>query len=310
MPIQLRWLASSSTSAFHAAIAILEGHQLVDPQLQGFLQDPAGQLVEELLAAGLDPGAMFRLLAALSLGIENNRQLAQRALERLRGRHSGHEPTIGRIAGRIADLETAFRQANPDVVDELALRGEPLKTLFEARGPGLLAEVDRLVGEPIISAEADVGLVYPALGGHGVAHLQHNTVRIEAVLTNPEESLPEVIRLGWLLGQLQCDLPIYSESIAPESLARIAALALVPPTLLAAHGVELASDDPTTLRKALLAWRLVEDEPAAEALAPVLENWWLAFQDGPPGWRVALAALDRMLPMDERRQRELTVPPP
>jgi len=54
------------------------------------------------------------------------------------------------------------------------------------------------------------------LGGAGAAQLRTNSVRLEAVLTHPDPQLPETLRLGWLLSQLNQDLPIYSDTIRPE----------------------------------------------------------------------------------------------
>ena len=50
--------------------------------------------------------------------------------------------------------------------------------------------------------QCDVLLIHPALGGAGEAHLAYNSVRIEAVLANPNADLPEVVRLAWLIAQV------------------------------------------------------------------------------------------------------------
>jgi hypothetical protein len=112
------------------------------------------------------------------------------------------------------------------------------------------------------------------------------------VLTNNIPQLPEVVRLGWLLAQLHCDLPGFSESLPADRLPGLAQLALLPPALLAAQELELAEFNPQTLRTALSAWL---ETPADKATAESLTVWWQTYQETRPEWNTALAALDRLV---------------
>lgn len=294
MAIELRWLASTSASALHAAEALFRGESLVDARLQHTMEEPTERFVEEIEAAGLLAGEMVPLAAALAMGIENNRELIEVAMTKLRGRSDSLSDSVGRIAGRVADLEAAFLRTLPDVVDQLVLRGQPLRQQWEARGPGMLQHFGRLTDELIVPKEAQVALVYPALGGDGVAHLFFNTVRIEAVLANPHAELPEVVRLAWLLCQLHLDLPIHSEQIEKGRLPYLARLATLPGVLEAARYVEFAHGASDLLPFALSAWRVVPAEDAA-AVAEIVDAWWQTYHEKDVPVRIALSSLDRML---------------
>src|SRR5690606_23019649 len=98
-------------------------------------------------------------------------------------------------------------------LEELELRSAPLREQWEARGGGLLATLARLTTAGLVPEMADVILVHPVLGGGGAAHWQYNSVQFEAVLANPLAELPEVLRLGWLLAQLNFDLPLYEDHL-------------------------------------------------------------------------------------------------
>jgi len=135
-------------------------------------------------------------------------------------------------------------------------------------------------------------LVHPALGGAGEAHLAYNSVRIEAVLANPNAELPEVVRLAWLIAQLQCDLPKYSDTIHADRLPRIARYAMLPAALLAAEAVELLRFTPEMIGQAMTAWRLAV--PQGIDAAGVVNQWWQTYLETRPPWNVALAALDQM----------------
>ena len=155
--------------------------------------------------------------------------------------------------------------------------------------PGLIKQAARISDESILPATSEIVLVSPIVGGHGRAHLSNNRITFEAVLTNPHPTLPETLRLGWLLAQLNMNLPSLSESIHANRLPYIASLATVPLILSAAESVELAELNPTTLIEALSCWHLPTDK------ASVLEQWWQTYTDSNTRWAVALTALDSML---------------
>ncbi len=112
-----------------------------------------------------------------------------------------------------------------------------------------------------------------------------------------DPQLPETLRLGWLLSQLNQDLPIYSDTIRPERLPHLARLAMLPPVLAASELVEWAQLDAPTLRRALVRWHLVEesDRNKFDRLTATLLDWWGIYTSSSPRWTVALAALDEMI---------------
>jgi hypothetical protein len=293
MSIQLRWLASVSASCLHAAEGLCRGRAAADRGFAEALLEPARGLSQEIKAAGLPAPVFWRHLTALAAGIENNRQLAEVTLTKTVGGIAQTQAVAARFAGWIAAIEAAALRAAPKLLDELALRGEPLRQQWEARGPGLLHHIGRLTDERLFVESADVILLRPTFGGGGAAHLQYNSVRIEAVLANPVAELPEVVRLAWLLAQLNIDLPLFSELVHRDRLPHIAALAMLPPTLLAAEHVELSRSTPQTIAAALTAWNL--PVPADVDLVAILGDWWATYEDSRPTFATALSALDRMI---------------
>ncbi|HVW37881.1 MAG TPA: hypothetical protein VHB99_11275 [Pirellulales bacterium] len=290
--MQIRFSASASASSFHAAAEIARGMSLLDARLAEALAAPVASLTAELAASGIDAEAFFAQALPLAADFENNRELAERVLNKLRGREN-HELPAARLAGWFSQLESAFLGCVPRVVDELELRSGPLREQWEAKGPGLLAAIGRLTEPALLAESSEVVLVYPALGGAAAAHLPYNKVLIEALLTNPHGELPEVVRLGWLLSSLNLDLPKYSETIPPKRLTRLAPLAMLPVSIEAATEVELTPGGSALLARAIAAWRLADSN--ADPLATTLQEWWQTYQDRRPAWSVALSALDRML---------------
>ncbi|MCL4194130.1 MAG: hypothetical protein KJZ87_20500 [Thermoguttaceae bacterium] len=292
MSLELRWLASHSASCFHAAWAFSRG-PLADAQIEAAIREPAESLRHEIVAAGICEEGFWRHIVPLSAGIENNRQLADLVVRKTIGHGKASEATTLRLAGWIAEVEAAVQRAVPDLVDRVAQGGEWIKEQWSSLGPATLSAIARRTDANIVVPAADVILVWPACGGDGAAHLVYNNVRLEAVATDPVAELPEVLRLAWLIAQLNLEVPIFSEGIPPRNLPLVAACAMVPPVLAAAGDLDLVYSPDSVLPNALERWRVAGT--SGSDLAPVISDWWQTYLDAQPPWHIALAALDRML---------------
>jgi len=294
--MKIRWKESFSASCLHTATCLHDNLPTTDPQLAAALEPSVGALVREIDLCGLSPEQLLPQLTGLAAEYENNRQLVDVCLTRHHGRDSIHASSRDRLAGQIADLEASLRRYQPELEKELAVRGQPLRQQWEARGPGMLAQLATLTDKSFVADMAQVVLVAPLVGGHGRAHRKLNRVTFEAMLTNPHDDLPETVRLAWLLGQMNLDLPMYSEAIDPGRLPLVASLALIPPVLAAAEAVELVQYDLPTLTQALQYWHC--NPTGSDTLAERLHRWWLAYREGGFPWRIALAALSPLLEDD------------
>jgi len=282
--LELRWLASSSASALHAAACVVQGFQLVDEELAQKLAEPATTLHQIFMSIGNWEHAL-----PLSAGIESNRELAEVAIRKARGA-AAVDVYRDRLAAAIGEVERVFRNHFPKSAEEVALRGGPLREQWEARGPGLLRNLVDLTEPELLVERADIVLLQPVIGGFGKAFLSYNGVHIEAVLANPVSELPEVVRLAWLLAQLNLDLPRFTERVYKAWL--ISSLAMVPAVLQAAEYVELAHFNEVNLQLALSMWC---PTTPAEELTLTLLDWWNTYQESRPTFSIALQALEKMI---------------
>jgi hypothetical protein len=307
----LRFIASVSASTFHAVDAIARGRSLSDPRVAEALWSPLEAIRVAVAARDLSLPELLTHLVPLAAGIEDNRQLAEVACRKAFG-PPRDERLETELALAFAQAEMAFRHALPALLDELEQHGHALRDRWEADGPGLLHSLERLTEPGVLPDQAVCVLVWPATGGGGVANPAYNSLRIEVLPADPVPEFPEVLRLAWLLAQLNIDLPRFQGNLTRQRAARAAALALVPLTLAAAAEEALSHDDAATLARALETWDLVPagqriphaaqlpaatsgTSPDAAALPSILSRWWETYAASRPGWHVALAALDRML---------------
>ena len=298
MPVRLDWVVHAAPSYLHAAAASRTPRAGAESPLLAAVAEPAAKLDTLAAAAGIDPGLLLDHLVPLSTGIPNPRELAEVALRKSGGPSAvaAHTQPLSAVLG---ELYRAGQAVHADLEHDLRLRAGPLRELWEARGSGLLRLIGGLTDRDLLPESARVLLVQPVLGGGGQPHLGYNAVRIEAVLANPIEGLPEVARLGWLLSTLNLDLGRFADRLRRDRLSWIGPLALIPAALAAASQVELTGDPQAALSRAVEHWFtggwLPPPRGSAESLADALDRWWRVYQAAPPPWNVALEALDRLL---------------
>jgi len=259
-------------------------------------------LAAYLAAQRIEPEPLFAHLAALAPSIDARRDLAHAALTKLYGRARAESlappGAAAGLVGHMAACERTYAAAQPKLLDELRLRTGPLRELWEARGPGMLAGIGRRTDRSLIVEAATVALVPPLSStGGGEAYAPTNVVRFEAVLANPIGRLPETVRLAWLLSQLATDQVEFPAPLKSGSARELVAAAMLPATLEAAADLEVAGDDPALLVTAAEAWNIPVLAEAGRV--DTLRTWWkLASGDprfkGLP-WNGRLIALDTML---------------
>lgn len=302
--MDLTWKASEPASALYAANCLHAGLPIADTRLAEAFAPAADVLLAEFAACQAPPDRLLPLLTALAArGVDDNRQLVEQAITKLVGSRSSLAVSVGRLTGAISGLKAAFHQAYrasasddaPSLAEQLLLRGRPLADEWQTRGPGLLLQIARLTEKNVLAEAAEISLAYPLVGGNGLAHRSLNAVTIEAVLTNPVERLPEVVRLAWLLAQLNLDLPKYADHVSPSHRQVVGQWALVPAVLSAAEYVEIVPLNDESVATAIEAWRLTGGNAPTEESVATLMTWWQTYQDGSTTWAVALGALEHML---------------
>lgn len=292
MALELRWIASGSASCFHAVRRIMEGHRPVQVETALALGESAVEMHRFLIAHGVPQAELLRQLVPTSIRVESNRELATIALAKTLSRDWAHSQ-IELLSGLLTDCEQAYFRAFPKLLDELELRSKPLRELWEGYGPGLLATIGRLTDRRLLVDAATAAVVLPFSGGGGSAYAAHNSVTIEAVLANPIATLPETVRLAWLLSGLNVDLPDMAEQFGPGRAATVLPLALIPATLAAAAELELVRFDDKLLSTAFTAWE--PPQPAGERTLEIVRTWWTTRQQRGTSWPVAVAALEQLL---------------
>jgi hypothetical protein len=296
--LSLRWIASPLASALYSCDALRRRLSYVDARLAEALREPAGRLVRAIATSDLPVERLWSNLLPTAATHEHDtaRHLVELAVLKVAARHQIHA-NLDAFADRLTAFERAMLAAQPNMVEELELRARPLREQWDARGPGLLTVVGRLTEPELIVSQGCVGLVFPVLGGGGASYPGFSAIIWEAVLSNPVPELPEVVRVGWLLAQLNLELPRYQGDLQRERAIELGRWAMLPAVLAAAEELELARFDEATMRLAVKSWRI--PVPRSAAFVHDLVSWWQTYQSDRPPWNVAITALDMLIATEE-----------
>lgn len=300
MSFQLAWRVNTSLAALHVAYCVSKHFSAT--RLKASPADSNSADFEPFwgltsLADRLEVpfDGFWDLAFQLAVDCSGHHDLAERLCVRTLAQASRTPQLVSELRIALQNVATAFDRLQPRFQHEIRLREAPLREQWEAFGPGIWRQLGVLLEPELFVEQAEVYLVSPVLGGFGWAQLNKNRCHIEAVLTNANPQITEVMRLAWLLGQLDFERPKYSDLINSRRLRKVAGLAMLPPVLLAAEELGLSSLSPITLLQAIELWRIESPGPLSKALAEVLMTWWDTYRTGHTTWSVALTGLDRML---------------
>jgi hypothetical protein len=271
---------------------LIRDRSSVRTEISEVLGDLAGELSELIVGCSASREHFFAHLVPQSTRIDNNQQLAAVVLTKTCG-PSVVTATAIQFADLFSRLGATFEQSFPGVAGELAADSRTLREDWERSGKPLIETMGRITDPGLLVDRAEVILACPVREGGGRAHLLYNTVTIEAVGEDPIEDLPEVVRLAWLCSQLNADLPMYQDEVHRDRLVHVAALAMIPAVLWAAASLQGQNVNPRLVARAVELW--TDNVESPEQAAETLSDWWQTYQSQKPHFRVALAALDRLL---------------
>jgi hypothetical protein len=296
--MKLTWTPSASASALHAAESIhLHRAKLTDRRIENAIGTYAinlGNWIEQ--NATQDKSLFWRTLVGHAAILDSNHLLAEAVIRKSSVRLSTDTATM-QLAGFLDDIEAAYNQLFPKLLEQLPIRARPLQEHWLGFGQGLLSQLGRLSEKELLVDEARIVLLQPALGGSGVSHAENNLVRVEAVLTNPLTELPEVVRLAWLVSQLNLDLPVHGDILGGSLVNRLAPLVMLPPVLAAAEVMELSKCNESLVELAIEHWHIPvpRDLDVHQTVAPTMMDWWETYLQTRPKWSVAMQAFAKML---------------
>jgi hypothetical protein len=265
---------------------------LTDTELEAQLT-PLVTRLSALLAGDVpDPDRFFEHLPPLAAEFSGYREISRFALTRLI-----HSERAARLAAPYAELLAEIADASVPHIKRLesALDEQfsSLQSTWEADGVALLDNVTLWTDRAIAADDLSVFGVAPVRSGGGAAYPAFNRVCIEIVGETSLPDLPEVVRLVWLVSQLNLDLPMFCEALTPRRAHWVTKLAMLTAVIAGWYNRDAGPLNELQIGTALGAW--MGELPEAAAILPALVQWWGVYCERRPAWPVALQALDQYL---------------
>jgi hypothetical protein len=290
--VNIRWSADVEMSAAHAAYVVARGLPCADLKTEQLLVGPVTEINSRLLSSSIDVAAFWQRFLSETLDESEISRACTIALLSAGCSEMQVEQTSKAVANRLSDARRAFLQRFPKLREQLDLRARPLRDRWDTCGPGLLREVERQIWESSPpdnwwASRLSVVMVQPIRGGDGGYDADSEKIWIEAMLTDVDPAVPEVLRIAWLITRMAIETHTRERS-ADQPLARPWALVSVPLVLTAAANLDLISRDRLPVQRAMELWQKADAD-----VAETLSDWWSQWTDAP--LPVALKELDQML---------------
>src|SRR6056297_177735 len=284
----IKWTSSAPGSVLYAAGAVAQNQAVADAALDDLLIGPVSDINSQLGMADLDLAKFWQTLVASGFEEGDDATRCEAALVEVGCSPLSTDTLARTIAGKLTDIRLAFNERLPKLAEQLPLRGRPLQTMWEERGPGLVREIRQATHADLLPKRATLCFVQPVCGGGGQIDPLRQRVWVEAMLTNADPAVPEVLRVAWLIARLGMRQAQANRLIDPAHLPAVTALALVPIVMHAGQELELFAPGELPLRRAMELWQ----QAPTPQMVDVLGDWWEQFSSGETPFPVAIKALD------------------
>jgi hypothetical protein len=292
--VNIQWVAHAELSAAHAAYIVATGRPCTDPKTEQLLVAPVTDINSRLLSASMDVGTFWQRYLHELLEDAEIRRACTVALMSSGCSELQVEQTAKAFSHRLTDARLAFMQRFPKLSEQLELRAKPLRDKWDTVGPGLLRDVGQQIWKDSPpddwwASRVTALMIQPMRGGDGGYDSYNDKFWIEAMLTDVDPAVPEVLRVAWLITGMAIDRYTREKS-GGHTLSTPWSLVSVPLVLSAAANLDLIDRDRLPIPRAMQLWQL-SDAGVSEKLS----RWWDDFKRSSTPLPAALKVLDKVL---------------
>ncbi|MEM9589341.1 MAG: hypothetical protein AAGA03_18820, partial [Planctomycetota bacterium] len=263
--VTVRWSGDTELSLVHAAMSVAANERCTDPKTEQVLMSRVTAINNRLASSGVDVGTFWRRLmqeTAVSKSVTDRqrRQNSEIALAAGGASELQLEQTTSAVIRLLAECRRAYTARYPKLDEQLVLRGGPLKDRWESYGQGLLGLIAHRIWDgsppsdwwpPRISGV----LIQPIRGGYGNIDAESQRFWMEAMLTDVDREVPEVLRIAWLVSLIASEILTADRSTATGQIVSLPwALGLVPIVLSAAAELEITPGGQLPIALAIGRW--------------------------------------------------------
>ena len=201
---KIRWVSHPELSAAHAAYLVASRVQCNDQKTEQTQIQPVTEVNNRLFASAVDVSQFWQQYLLQILSDVPLERACGVALLSAGANEMQVDQTTKAIVNRMSDARLAFNHRYPKIAEQLDLRARPLRERWETYGPGLLNQVGKQIWgdsppEDWWMPNVTALMVQPIRGGDGGCDASSSRLWLEAMLTDVDPRVPEVLRVAWLV---------------------------------------------------------------------------------------------------------------
>ena len=291
----IEWVPHPELSAAHAAYVVATRTPCNDKKIEQMLVQPVTEVNNRLFASAVDVSQFWQHYLLQIMSDVSMEKACGFALLSAGENEMQVDQTTKAIVNRLGDARLAFLNRFPKLSEQLELRARPLKERWETFGPGLLNQVGKQIWRDNPPDEwwmnhVTAAMVQPMRGGDGGCDAASSRIWLEAMLTDVEPGVPEVLRVAWLVTSMAIDS--YARETSNDLRLMLPwSLVSVPLVLSAGRELELVRGEQLPVSEAMQLWHFGDAE-----IAETVSHWWMNQTDSTAPMPARLKQLDEMLP--------------
>lgn len=273
----IRWTPSPKLSEIHVAQTVAMGRELTDRKTEQALVAPATQINQRLLSASIDVGEFWQRLFIETAFDADNPRACEIALVAAGCSVLQVEQTAKAIGSRLGECRLALHRRYPKLAEQLELRSQPLNQRWAMIGPGMLAGITKQIWGGEAPKEwwpprIEGLMVQPIRGGAGGYDIDTTQFWMEAMLTDVDSAVPEVLRVAWLVTRVATETHTRLTT-SGESSSLPWGIGTVPLILSVAADLDLLTTRALPIARAIEIWHLGDDSAGR-----IAQQWWDQWQ--------------------------------
>ena len=291
----IEWVPHPELSAAHAAYVVATRTPCNDKKIERLLVQPVTEVNNRLFASAVDVSQFWQHYLLQIMSDVSMEKACGLALLSAGENELQVDQTTKAIVNRLGDARLAFLNRYPKLSEQLELRARPLKERWETFGPGLLNQVGKQIWidnppDEWWMTHVTAAMVLPMRGGDGGCDAARSRLWLEAMLTDVEPGVPEVLRVAWLVTSMAIDS--YARETSDDLRLMLPwSLVSVPLVLNAGRELELVRGEQLPVSEAMQLWHFGDAE-----IAETVSHWWMNQTDSTAPMPARLKQLDEMLP--------------
>lgn len=293
--VAVRWSVDVELSFAQALYVVALGEATVDPTVKTVLTQSVQTINDRLLTHSLDLASFWETLrSSAQCGSEVLASIPD-SLDAAGCSELMIENAQRQVATLLADSRQDMEQAFPQLAAQIELRYRPLRDRWETCGFGLLRTLAKgfwggnFAAEPDVKNQIPLVMIQPIRGGDGGVDAEAGRVWMEAMLTDVDPEVPEILRLAFFNHLLLVMRTLNFDHLSKE-MRHAYRLAIMVQCLEVGGEFDLIRSGDLPIGRVMELWRIGDTSEVGAVV-----SWWEEMSSADDPWPIRVQRLSAEL---------------